>query len=171
MSDDMLDFENIDENDDVLREAIKSYKEAMRRHDQDLDVEFFLKTLRSVNESSVIKVARNPVDKNHEWVPGTKLFNVGKPHVDDEHHLTLRIKHDSSAFTVEDMLEQFSKLKKKLHGMHGPVMLAISDEKKVCITDIYSHAFVKDMWAGLPFDVVLGYFEKDVETESESESE
>lgn len=162
----MSDFHVIDENnfeDDALREAIKSYKDAMRRFDQDLDVEFLLKTLKSVNDNSAVKIARNPVDKNHEWVPGTVLRNVGKVDVDDENHLTLRVRHDNTETTAEKMIDQILKVKKKLHGMQGPVMLEISDSKKVQITDVYSHAFVKSVYAGLPFDVVLAYFEKDDE--------
>ena len=59
------------------------------------------------------------------------------------------------------MLEQIENLKSKLHGTTGPVMLALSNEKKVKLTDAFSHSFVKDVCAGLPFDVVLGYFEDD----------
>lgn len=145
--------------EDALRAAVKDYKEAMRRFDQDLDVSYLLKTLNSVNERSVVKIARNPLDKNREWVKGTVLHNVGRIDVDDEYHLTLRIRHDNAECTVEKMLDQIEKLKKKMHGTMGPVMLELNDQVKVKLTDVYSHAFVKDVYAGLPADVVLGYFE------------
>lgn len=148
--------------EDALQAAVKNYKAAMRKFDQDLDVDFLLKTLESVNERSVVKIARNPVDENREWIAGTVLYNVGKIDVDEEHHLMLRIRHDNAECTVEKMLDQLDKLKKKMHGTMGPVMLALNDLKKVQITDVYSHAFVKDVYAGLPADVVLGYFEDDI---------
>ena len=169
----MADFDVIDENnfdDDALRHAIKSYKEAMRRPHQDLDVAFFIKTLQVANGLSCLKIARNPVNKDHQWNPDTILYNVGKVEVDEEHHLVVRIRKDGVEHTVEKMLDEVTKLKRKLHGLQGPVMLALSDEKKVQITDIYSHAFVEDHWAGLPFDVVLGYFEDDpIQTETKRE--
>lgn len=168
------DFISIDESqvtDDALREAIKSYKAAMRRPAQDLDVEYLLKTLNYVNESSPVKVARNPVDKNREWIPGTTLYNVGKVFVDDEHHLTLHMRADKTECQASKMIDQIAKVKKHLHGMQGPVMLELPDGKKVRITDAFSHAFVKSMWAGMPFDLVLGYFEKDTEVETLAKEE
>ena len=148
-------------DNDALRSAIEGYKEATRRYDQDLDVEYLLKSLEAVSECSAVKVARNPVDKNHEWIHGTELLSIGKIDVDDEFHLTLHIRHDGGECTAETMLEQIENIKSKLHGTTGPVMLALSNEKKVKLTDAFSHSFVKDVCAGLPFDVVLGYFEDD----------
>ncbi|MBR3182192.1 MAG: hypothetical protein IKF56_06090, partial [Eggerthellaceae bacterium] len=49
-------------DNDALRSAIEGYKEATRRYDQDLDVEYLLKSLEAVSECSAVKVARNPVD-------------------------------------------------------------------------------------------------------------
>lgn len=148
---------------DALHAAIAGYKEATRRYDQDLDVDYLLKTLEAVNASSAVKIACNPVDKNHDWINGTKLFNIGKIEVDAEFHLTLHVRRDNDECTAETMLEQIDKLKKTLHGTSGPVMLALANGEKVKLTDAYSHSLVKDACAGLPFDVVLGYFENKAE--------
>lgn len=157
----VVDGENFE--NDALRGAVKNFKDAMRKVDQDLDVDFLLKTLGMVNEHSAVKVARNPVDANHEWISGTKLHNIGKVEVDDEFHLLLHIRHDGAECTAEKLLEHIEVAKKKMHATMGPVMLQVSDSKKVQITDVFSHSLVKDMYAGVPFDVVLGYFEDDPE--------
>ena len=163
MADDFIMIDESNVEDDALRSAIKSYKEAMRRPAQDLDVEYLIKTLKYINSSSPIKVACNPVDRHREWISGTPLYNVGKIYVDEDHHLTLRMRSDNTEFSAEKMLEKIAKLKKNLHGLKGPVMLELPDGKKVKLTDAFSHAFVKTVWAGMPFDLVLGYFDANIE--------
>ena len=51
---------------DALHQAIKSYKDAIRTPDKDLDVEYLLKTVKYVNEISPLKVARNPIGKHRQ---------------------------------------------------------------------------------------------------------
>ena len=152
----------IDENNfegDALREAIKSYKEAMRAPQQDLDVEYLIKTLRSVNDACPIKVARNPLGDDRSWNHDAKMYNVKGIEVDDEGRLTVFIRRDNTEFTVDAFLDRFAKLKRKIVDKKGPVMHRVNDEKTVQITDVYSHAFVGDRYAGLPLDLVLGYYE------------
>ena len=155
----IIDEDNFE--NDALRAAIKSYKEAIRAPQQDLDVEYLIKTLRSVNESSAMKVARNPLGPDRTWNHDTTMYNLKGIDVDDEGHLTVIIRRDKEEFTVEDFLDSFRKLKRKIIDKKGPVMYKVNDEKKVRITDVYSHAFVGDRYAGLPLDLVLGYFEED----------
>lgn len=151
--------------DDPLRQAVKSYKEAMRTQMQDLDARFFLKTLNAVNESSVLKVAANPIDEKGDWIHGTKLMNVRGFEVDDSGRLVVRTRGDNTEMPVEKALDQLEKLQRKLH-MGAEVVLELKGEKYVQITDVYSHAFVKSVFAGLPFDLVLAYYEKKPEEEA-----
>lgn len=155
----IIDEDNFE--NDALRAAIKSYKEAIRAPLQDLDVEYLIKTLRSVNEASAMKVARNPLGPDRTWNHETKMYNVKDIVVDDEGHLTVLIRRDKEELTVEEFLDRFQKLRRKIIDKKGPVMYRVNDEKTVRITDVYSHAFVGDRYAGLPLDLVLGYFEED----------
>lgn len=145
---------------DPLREAVRSYKDAMRSAKQDLNVSFLLKTLSAVNESSPLKVARNPIDQDRRWRSGVELRNVRGFEIDEEGQLTIRTRSDNGELSAELALDQLYKMRRKLQS-DGSVMLVTAGDKKVKITDAYSHAFVNDAYAGLPFDLVLAYFEED----------
>ena len=80
------------------------------------------------------------------------------------------MRSDNTEFSADKMLEQIDKLKKNLHGLKGPVMLELPDGKKVKLTDAFSHAFVKTVWAGMPFDLVLGYFDANIEVNATIET-
>lgn len=148
--------------EDPMKQAVKSYKEAMRTEKQDLDVEFLKRTLSAVNDGSPLKVACNPIGKDRLWRRDAKLLNVRALELDDEGHLVVHTRTDKTELPVEKALDQLQKLKRKLQPS-GPVMLQVSETKQVRITDAYSHAFVKSAWAGLPFDLVLAYFEDEPE--------
>lgn len=150
------------EEPDVLREAVKSYKEAIREAKQDLNIGFFLKTLSVVNESSAIKLARNPVDSNGKWRRDAAIYNVRGFEIDDSGRLVVRTRVDKEELSVEKALDQLHKLRRKINN-ESVIVYQVSEHKEIQITDIYSHAFVKNAWAGLPFDLVLGYFEKEDE--------
>ena len=146
---------------DALRQTIVSYKEAVRPATEDLNLEYLLKTLNSVNEASPVKVARNPLDSDRNWNPDAKLYNVRHIAVDDEGHLSVSIRKDSQEYSVERFIDDYEKLKRKITDKKGPVMLAVSEGEGIKLTDAYSHGLAKDHLAGLPFDLVLGYFEED----------
>ena len=146
--------------EDPLHQAIASYKEAMRPPRQNLDVEFFYKTLSSVNESSALKIARNPIDADGKWIHETKLHNVRGIELGEGGGVIMRMRGDKTNLSIEKAIDQMDRIRRQL-GKEAPVTLVISDDKQGRITDIYSHAFVKDAWAGLPFDLVLAYFEEE----------
>lgn len=143
-------------------EAIKSYREAMRPPKQDLNIEFFIKTLRVMNDSSALKVARNPVDANGRWRRETVLRNVRSIELDDKGRLSLQLRGDNTEYPVEKAIDEIIKYRKRL-GNDDPIMLTFSEEKQVRITDAYSHAFARDFFAGLPFDLVLAYFDEETD--------
>ena len=146
---------------DALHEAIKSYKDAMRAPDKDLDVDYLLKTFEYVNDISPIKVARNPIDKDRAWVHDTQLRNVKEFDVDDEGRLVIRTRGDKTEFLVEKALEQIEQLKNRHKNITGAIVLERANKEPVVITDVYSHAFASKIYAGLPFELVLAYFVED----------
>ena len=146
---------------DALRQTVVSYKEAMRAPTEDLNLEYLLKTLSLVNDRSPVKVARNPLTSDRKWNTDAVLYNVRSIGVDDEGHLSVTIRKDNTEFSVEHFIDEYLKLEKRIADKKGPVMYAISEEKNVQLTDVYSHGLTKDHLAGLPFDLVLGYYEED----------
>ncbi len=149
-----------DEYEHPLQEAVRSYREAMRPPKHDLDVEFFAKTMGVVNESSPLKVARNPIDADGRWRHDAVLRNVRGLELGDTGKLTIYARGDKEEFPVEKAIDQLNALRRMLAN-DDPIMFYVSEEKQVRITDIYSHAFFKDAWAGLPFSLVLAYFDED----------
>lgn len=145
---------------DALHQAIKSYKDAIRTPDKDLDVEYLLKTVKYVNEISPLKVARNPIGKDRQWIHGTQLQNVRGFYIDDDGRLTIRTRGDEVELSAEKALEQIEELQRH-HVVAGAVFLERANKEPVAITDAYSHAFVSDVYSGMPFSLVLAYFEED----------
>lgn len=156
----------VNDNDfkgDVLHEAIKNYKEAMRPPLQDLTIEYLAKALRAIRDSSVVKVAKNPVLPDREWNAEAKLYNVRSVVVDDQNRLVVTVRKDEQECTVEKFFEQLLRLKDdcRLPDLKSPVMFKVSDEKIVQLTDIYSHVTIEGHYGGMPVDMVLGYYEED----------
>ena len=147
--------------EDALRQAVESYKEALRNATQDLDFDFLVKTLRAVKESDVVKVARNPVLPDRYWNSEATLFNVRSVDVDDAGHLVVKIRKDETEYTVGECLERLQELAQALPSKKAPVIFKASDEKDVQLTDAYAHMMNDAMYRGMPIDLVLGYYEKD----------
>ena len=161
----------------VLQEMIKQWKKQNKDKLPDLNYEMMNTIMTHINESSPVKVARNPLDKDHDWIPDTVCHNVKNVYIDDEGRLTLRIRKDNTELTVDKLIDQIKKLKTNI-SRSSVIMVKVSEEKVVQLTDVYSHALVKDSWAGLPFDLVFAYYEEDPsekkqasEDDAESEAE
>jgi hypothetical protein len=153
----------------VLQEMIKQWKAEHKAKPRPLDFEMFQQILKMVNESSAVKVARNPLDEDHDWIPETTCLNVGKISQDDEGHLVLHVRHNKTEYSVDKLLTDLRRVGKKL-SLGSSIMAQVSEKKVVQITDVYSHALVKDSWAGLPFDLVFAYYEKDEKKEEKKEN-
>ena len=145
---------------DALHQAIKSYKDALRTPEKDLDVEYLMKTLDYVNGICPVKIARNPIGKDRQWVHETQLHNVRGFYIDDEGRLTIRTRGDEVELVAEKAFEQIEELQRN-HIVAGAVFLERTGKEPVAITDAYSHAFVGDVYSGMPFSLVLAYFEED----------
>lgn len=146
---------------DAMQAKIKQWREANKEAPRDFDFGMLCTIVDALNDSSAVKVACNPLDEERNWVPDAVCRNVGKVDVDDQGRLVLAVRHDKEELPVEKLALQIRQLKKRRPADQSPVMLKISDTKTVRITDAYSHALVRDSWAGLPFDLVLAYYEND----------
>ena len=81
MADDKV--KQAEEGEGVLREKVQEYK---RAHPEDLpefDYAFLLKSLEVMNDSSVLKIARNALSEKREWIPGTKTLNVSRVYLNE----------------------------------------------------------------------------------------
>ena len=146
---------------DAMQEKIKKWREANKDAPRDFDFKMLCTIIGALNDSSAVKVACNPLDEERNWVPDTTCHNIGKIDIDDEGRLVLSIRRDKEELSVEKLAWQINRLKKQRPADQSSVLLRISETKTVQITDAYSHALVRDSWAGLPFDLVLAYYEKD----------
>ena len=157
------------ETPDVMRQMVQKWKSEHREKQADLDLEMFMKIIKVANGSSAIKVACNPLDEDHDWIPDTPCYNIGNVYVDEQQRLVLCMRRDKTEYSVEKMLDTLKALKKQGPSRFSKIMLQITDDKIVELTDIYSHALVRDNWAGLPFDIVLAYYDEDAKKEKKGE--
>lgn len=154
----------------VLQEMIKKWKAEHKAKPRPLDYEMFLQISNMVSDSCEIKVARNPLDEDHDWIPNTPCLGVTKIFQDSEGRLTLRATHGKSHYTVDKLHSELRRVGKKI-SLSSSIMVQLSDSKTVQLTDVYSHALVKDSWAGLPFDLVFAYYEEDEKKEEKKQAE
>ena len=146
-------------DDDILKEKIKAYRESLKGEVPDLDIELLMKVLDMVNESSEVKVAISPVTEGGGWDPNAPTYAVAGITTLDDGRISLRVhdeRHGIEAGTL------YLKIKKALKRRSGSKMPVIFSRKGniVQLTDVYSHALVRQMYAGMPFDVVLAFSEK-----------
>ena len=116
-----------------------------------------LKSLDKVNGNSEVKIARNAINDKREWIPGTKAYNVSKVSLTDDRKVVFSLRKDGGAMTVDQLREALEPIIKKLPLKTVPIMLQLGENKLVQLTELYAHSLVQSMWAGLPFDFVLGY--------------
>lgn len=154
----------------VLQEMIKKWKAEHKAKPRPLDYEMFLQISNMVSDSSEVKVARNPLDEDHDWIPDTKCLGVTKVFQDDEGRLTLRASYGKTNYTVDKMHSELRRVGKKI-SLSSSIMAQLGDSKTVQLTDVYSHALVKDSWAGLPFDLVFAYYEEEEKKEEKKQDE
>ena len=143
-----------DEN--VLKEKVHEYKQAHPEALPDCDFAFLLKTIDKMSDSSKVKAARNAFNEKREWKPGTETWNVGKVYLAEDRSITFALRREGEAITIEELRDQLAPIEKKVPVKSTvPVMLALSDERRVQITDLYAHSLISEKWAGMPVDFVL----------------
>ena len=100
--------------DNVMRETIEQWKETHKEPARELDYEMLCSILKKVNDESAVKVARNPLDENREWVHETTSYNVGRVEVDDEGRLVLYMRHDNTETSADKMQDQIKRVQKQI---------------------------------------------------------
>lgn len=139
--------------DEVWAEKIKAYRDSIKEAKPDLDIALLFRILDIVNESSEVKVAINPVS-DEGWSSEAPTYAVAGVKRLDDGRVALRVndeKHGMEAGTL------YTKLKKEFKHVSGekvPVLF-VHGETVTQLTDAYSHALVRQQWAGMPFDLVL----------------
>lgn len=156
---------------DVMLQRIQEWKDAHKDVPRELDFGFFCEIIEKVNNSSAVKVARNPTTVDGDWIHGAECINVARAIVDERGRLALQLRRDREEMSAERLIEQVDRLKEQVDGKSSAVMVQISEDREIQITDAYSHSLVSDHWAGLPFDLVFAYFDDARPGNDEVESE
>ena len=144
----------------ILREKVDEYKKAHPDSLPEFDYALLLKSLNIMNESSVLKIARNALSEKREWIPGTETWNVGRVYLSEDHCVTFTVSLGDHEMTVEKLMEELNPINKKLPLKSVPVMIDLGNGDCVKAEDLYAHSLVSSMWAGLPVDIVLCYKHK-----------
>lgn len=145
------------EGKDILKDKVAEYKRSHPDKLPELDFALLLKSLDKVNGNSEVKVARNAINDKREWIPGTKAYSVSKVYLSDDRKVVFSLRKDGGAMTVDQLREALEPIIKKLPVKTVPIMLSLGENKLIQLTELYAHSLVQSMWAGLPFDFVLGY--------------
>lgn len=139
--------------DDPLHQKVEEFKASLQKTTPDMNVSLLLRVLDVVNESSEVKYAFDPID-DQGWVTGTEENAVGGAHVTDDGKLCLTLKSEKHGIAAGKLYSQVHKLSKKGCADSASIVVMRKGEE-VKVTDIFSHSMVRQMWAGLPFDVVM----------------
>ena len=140
-----------------MQEKVDEYKATHRDPLPELDLALLIKSMDKLNGSCPIKIARNAVDEQRNWIPGTLTSNVGKVYLDDKHNVVFKLRQDGGSMTIDELRDELDPILKRLPLKNADLMVELGEDKKVKLTELFSHSLVKDMWAGLPFDFVMGY--------------
>ena len=148
-------------HDDALRERIQAYRDSLGGEKPDLDIALLFRILDLVNDLSEVRVAVDPVDDHGGWQPGAPTWSVTGVRKLDDGRVVLRVADEHHGIKAGDF---YAKLEKEFEHQTGagvPVLFARGDSVTK-LTDVYSHALVHQMWAGMPFDLVLAVRSKDL---------
>ena len=140
--------------DEVWAEKIREYKESLKQAKPDLDIALLFKILDLVNESSEVKIAINPISDDGEWHSDAPTWAVGGITDLPDGRVALRVKDDKHGIEAGELFVRLKKKFKRKPVDKVPVLF-VKGETVTQLTDAYSHALVREKWAGMPFDLVL----------------
>ena len=143
-----------------LEEAGYDYRKKHPGALPDYDAKFILDILNHSNSASNIRVAINPV-VDGLWVKDARFFGITGVYVSDDHKLIFKVHRDKKTFNAEELTDRINKAMKSRPYKHIPVGFEYNEEIHK-LTDMYGHSLVNEMWAGLPFDIILAETTPDV---------
>ena len=150
----MAEMDELEEIDDVLQQKIKEYKEMLKKKKPDLDMELLFRIMRIMNDSSEVHVAIDPIAEDGQWMSNAPTYAVSGIRELDDGRIALRVNSESHGLTVGDLMPKLRKAFKHRSVVGAPVLF-VQGETVTQLTEAYSHALVREKWAGLPFDLVL----------------
>ena len=146
--------------DDILKEKIKAYRESLNKSVPDLDIALLLRILDMVNDDSEVKVAISPVDPEGGWSSSAPTYAVLGTKTSDDGRIELRVNDQKHGIAADALYTQLKKALKHASGSGMPVFFTHKGEETK-LTDVYSHSLVRNVYAGMPFDVVLATSQKE----------
>ena len=150
-------METTDES--VIAEKVRAYKESLKLANPALDIALLSRILDMVNESSEVKVAIEPIGDEGEWSTDAPTWAVAGVTKLDDGRVALRVRDDKHGMQAGDLFTKLKKEFKHKTGEKTPVIFVRGGEVTE-LTDVFSHSLVREVYAGLPFDVVLAVREK-----------
>ena len=168
----MAEIDEIDEReeesielDDVMLQKIKEYKEMLKKKKPDLDMDLLFRIFRVMNDSSEVHVAIDPIAEDGQWSSKAPTFAVSGITELEDGRIALRVNSEHHGLTVGSLAVKLRRAFKH-KSISGVPVLYVKGEAVTQLTDAYSHALVREKWAGLPFDLVLA-----VKTEQPAEGQ
>ena len=140
--------------DQVWEDKIRAYRESIKQEKPDLDFALLLRILDIVNESSEVKVAIDPIAESGEWSSDAPTYTVKDVTRLDDGRISLVAGGDKHGIEAGTLYNKIKKALKRASGEKVPVLFQ-RGETVIQLTDAYSHALVREQWAGMPFDLVL----------------
>ena len=157
-----------EDGSDVMQEKIKQYREMLKKEKPELDIELLFRIMRIMNDSSEVHVGIDPIAEDGKWTSNAPTYAVSGVTTLDDGRVALRVNNEKHGITVDNLERKLRKLFKHDRGTGKPVLFVRGDTVTQ-LTEAYSHALVREKWAGLPFDLVLAIkTEKKPEVEDEA---
>ena len=151
-------------DEDILAEKIKAYRESLKHQKPDLDLELLMRILDMVNGESEVKIAIDPVDEDGGWSADAPTYAVRGVTKLEDGRIALRANAEHHGIEADTLYSQLKKALKHTKGSNAPVIFVRKGEV-ITLTDVYSHSLVRQVYAGMPFDVVLAVTEKKTKIE------
>lgn len=159
----------VTEMDDVMQQRIREYRESLKKQKPDLDMELLFRIMRIMNDASEVRVSIDPLDEDGQWSKNAPTYGVAGVIQLEDGRLALRVTSDKHGITVENLEAKLRKEFKHRSPVGVPVIY-VHGETVTQLTEAYSHALVREKWAGLPFDLILAIkTEKKKEEKKEGE--
>lgn len=154
-----------DDGNDILQDKIKQYREMLKKEKPELDIELLFRILRIMNDASEVHVAIDPIAEDGQWTSSAPTYAVSGVTELNDGRVALRVNNEKQGMSVENLEKKLRKALGRDRGTGKPVLFVRGDAVTQ-LTDAYSHALVREKWAGLPFDLVLA-----IKTEKKPEAE